>query len=62
MYVQMGTATGRSSNYCLLCGIISCCPVTEKPYRLKIEKKIVQRGVSLLFQQMLLPWSGTELL
>ena len=62
MYVQMETATGRSSNYCLLCGIISCCPVTEKPYRLKIEKKIVQRGVSLLFQQMLLPWSGTELL
>lgn len=62
MYVQMGTATGRSSNYCLLCGIISCCPVTEKPYRLKIEKKIVQRGVSLLSQQMLLPWSGTELL
>ena len=62
MYVQMGTATGRSSNYCLLCGIISCCPVTEKPYRLNIEKKIVQRGVSLLFQQMLLPWSGTELL
>ena len=39
MYVQMGTATGRSSSYCLLCGIISCCPVTEKPYRLKKEKK-----------------------
>ena len=62
MYVQMGTATGRSSSYCLLCGIISCCPVTEKPYRLKKEKKIVQRGVPLLFQQTLLPWSGTELL